>query len=65
VINVILLYPDGQRKEVILEGVPQKGDTIRLVGDRVALIVEHRLWMESGGGGNAPATLISVRPVPD
>jgi hypothetical protein len=65
VINVILLYPDGQRKEVILEGVPQKGDTIRLKGDMTALVVEHRLWMEGGGNGHAPATLISVRPVPD
>lgn len=58
---MILLYPDGQRKEVILAGVPVTGDTIRLKDDPRSLVVEHRLWMESGNGAE-PVALISVRP---
>jgi hypothetical protein len=57
---VILLYPDGQRREVILAGIPVKGDTIRLASDPRSLVVEHRLWMESGNGAE-PVALISVR----
>lgn len=57
---VILLYPDGQRKEVILAGVPAAGDTIRL-RNSPPLDVEHVLWMESSNG-QEPAVLVSVRP---
>jgi hypothetical protein len=59
-ILVILLYPDGQRREVILSGIPDKGDTIRLRNDNNVLVVEHRLWMESVNGVE-PALLVSVR----
>jgi hypothetical protein len=60
-ILVILLYPDGQRKKVILSGVPVRGDTIRLTDDTTPLVVTHRLWMEASNGAE-PAALISVRP---
>jgi hypothetical protein len=60
---VILLYPDGQRREAILAGVPVTGDTIRLKDDPHPLVVEHRLWMESGNGAE-PVALISVRKAP-
>ena len=60
---VILLYPDGQRRKVILAGVPGKGDEILLRGDDDRLVVEHRLWMESSNG-REPGVLVSVRPVP-
>jgi hypothetical protein len=59
-ILVILLYPDGQRKEVILAGVPRVGETVRLKGDRHPLVIEHVLWMESSNG-QEPAVLVSVR----
>jgi hypothetical protein len=59
-ILVILLYPDGQRREVILAGIPAKGDTIRLKSDSQTLVVEHRLWMEASNGAE-PMMLISVR----
>lgn len=63
VMLVILLYPDGQRREAILAGVPREGETIRLKGDRKPLGVEHVLWMESSNG-REPAVLISVRAAP-
>jgi hypothetical protein len=63
VILVILLYPDGQRREVILEGIPRMGETIRLrCGD--VLNVEHVLHMEASGHEREPTALISVRQVP-
>jgi len=59
---VILLYPDGQRREVILAGVPRAGETIRLAaGNGPPLVVEHVLWMQAANG-HEPAVLISVRP---
>jgi hypothetical protein len=64
-ILVILVYPDSQRRHVILDGIPARGDTILVKGERRSLMVEHRLWMEKENGGIEPATLISVRPVPD
>jgi hypothetical protein len=63
VISVILLYPNGQRREVILETIPVEGDDILLKDDRVPLHVEHRLHMEAGDS-HGPSTLISVRPIP-
>jgi hypothetical protein len=62
VILVILLYPDGQRREVILAGVPRVGETIRLRNERKPLVIEHILWMESSNGAE-PSVLVSVRPV--
>ena len=58
---MILLYPDGQRREVILSTIPTRGDTILLRGDKKSLVVEHRLFMEASNGVE-PAVLISVRP---
>ena len=65
---MILLYPNGQRREVILDGIPGKDDTILLKNETVPLVVEHVLWMETGGpGGRArkgPQVLLSVRAAP-
>ncbi len=61
---VILLYPDGQRREAILAGVPHVGETVRLKGSREPLlVVEHVLWMESSNG-HEPVALVSVRALP-
>jgi hypothetical protein len=63
VILVILLYPDGQRSEIILAGVPRVGETIRLSVGSSPLSVEHVLWM-GASNGHEPSVLISVRPAP-
>ena len=57
---VILLYSNGQRREVILSGVPQKGDTILLKKADKTLEVTHVLWMEASNG-HEPTALVSVR----
>ncbi len=62
-INVILLYPNGQRKEVILSGIPRKDETIRLRNGEV-LNVEHVLHMEANNGVE-PDALVSVRRMPE
>jgi hypothetical protein len=59
---VILLYPDGQRKEIILATVPRENETIRL-RDGQSLVVEHVLHMEAENG-HEPAVLVSVRKSP-
>lgn len=61
-ILVILLYPNGQRKEVILAGVPAVGHNIQLRRNDETLNVEHVLWMESSNGAE-PSVLVSVRKV--
>lgn len=60
-ILVVLLYPDGQRREVILAAVPRIGETIRLKGSHdPLLVIEHVLWMEASNGLE-PTVLVSVR----
>ena len=61
---VILLYPNGQRREVVLSGIPQKGDTILLKRADRTLVVEHVLWMEASNG-QQPNALLSVREAPE
>jgi len=61
VILLTLLYPDGQRRESILAGVPRKGDTVRLRGHGRPLVVEAVEWMEADNGIE-PIILVSVRP---
>ena len=55
-ITVIVSYPNGERNEVILAGVPRIGESLRLNDsndyNRPSYIVEHVIWTE-GGGGNA------------
>jgi hypothetical protein len=63
VILVILLYPDGQRREAVLAGVPRNGETVRLKDDRALLVIEHVLWMEASNGAE-PSVLLSVRQMP-
>jgi hypothetical protein len=60
---VILLFPNGQRKEVILSATPRKGEQVLLEGANKALSVENVLWMEASNG-HGPVALISVREVP-
>jgi hypothetical protein len=59
---VILLYPNGQRREIILSGDPRKGDQILPEGSAKPLTVENVLWMEAANG-HGPAALVSVREV--
>jgi hypothetical protein len=61
VILVKLLFPDGQRRDVILPGVPREGDSIRLKGREKPLVVEQVMWMEADNGVE-PIVLVSVRP---
>lgn len=62
-IRVVLSFDNGQRQEVVLAGVPDVGDTIRLANgaQEPSLTVEHVLWME-GAGGADPSVIIVVRP---
>lgn len=63
-IQLIVLFPNGVRQEVLLAGVPRVGEHIRLKNgpEAVALIVEHVLWMEVS---TEPVVIISVRPNPN
>jgi hypothetical protein len=66
VILVVLKYPNGQTQEVLLAGVPRKGEQVRTNGnvDAPSLDVEHVLWMQGRRGSNAPdpIVIVSVRP---
>ncbi len=60
-ITVIVSYPNGEREEVILAGVPRIGESVRLnSGDpsQAAFIVEHVIWTEGGGNGRRDAEVI-------
>ena len=64
-IVVCLVYPNGQRQEVLLAGTPRVGDHVRLanadLGDP-SLIVEQVLWQEALAGKVEPYVIIVVRP---
>lgn len=63
-ILVTLTHPNGQREEVLLAGVPRKGESIRLIDGTTsgpALIVEHVLWMQGGRSDPEPTVMIVVR----
>jgi hypothetical protein len=64
VTTITLSFPNGSRQDVLLAGVPRKGDHIRLNGNGAApsLVVEHILWMEDRGRSPEPTVLIVVRP---
>jgi hypothetical protein len=60
---IILSYPNGQREEVLLTGVPRVGEHIRLATTDPAdpsLVVEQVLWMEANAA--APSVIVAVRP---
>jgi len=64
-INVIISHPNGQRQEVLLAGVPRKGEHVRLSRSEVSgpsLVVEHILWVEGYGNSREPSVVIAVRP---
>jgi len=65
-IVVTLSHPNGQQQEVILAGVPRKGESIRLTNGLTdpALMVEHVLWMEGKLRGDEPQVVLIVRPHP-
>ena len=63
-INVIISFPNGNRQEVLLAGVPRVGESIRLRGksaDSPSLIVEHILWQEGRGDPPDPDIIVVVR----
>jgi len=65
VIRVVLSFPNGERQEVLLAGVPRAGDSIRLTngaGTTPSYAVEHVLWMEVDGSSHDPGILVMVRP---
>jgi len=64
-ITVTLAWPSGERREILLAGVPRIGDHIRLrngPGDQ-PLAVEMVMWSESPGRGREPGVIVAVRPV--
>ena len=64
-IRVVLTFPNGQRREVLLAGVPRIGDSIRLEngpGTSPSFMVEHVLWMEWSNAGSDPSVVVVVRP---
>jgi hypothetical protein len=60
---VLLLYPNGQRQDILLAGIPRIGEQIRLDNgpDAKALTVEHVLWIEGRGRAADPEVILSVR----
>ena len=59
---VILAYPNGQRRNVLLRSYPRAGDLVRPTNGETddPLIVEHVLWMESEC--DQPSMIAVVRP---
>jgi hypothetical protein len=67
VIQVLLLYPNGQRQEILLAGIPRVGERIRLDDSKPtssSLIVEQVLWVEGTGRTPDPEVILSVRKTP-
>jgi hypothetical protein len=64
VIEVILLYPDGDRRDALLREVPRVGEHIRLAdadSGTPSLEVEDILWVEGSGRTPEPTVIVSVR----
>jgi hypothetical protein len=64
---VLLLYPNGQRQDILLAGIPRVGEHVRLANgpDTRSLVVEHVLWLEGSGRSPDPEVILSVRKVPE
>jgi hypothetical protein len=61
-IQIEIVYPNGQRQDVLLAGVPRVGEHIRLrngPGQSPSYVVEHVLWIE---GAPEPDVVVAVRP---
>jgi hypothetical protein len=63
-IVVTLSYPNGQRRKVLLAGVPREGEHIRLENGagEPSLVVDQVLWMEQEDDQPEPIVLIMVHP---
>jgi hypothetical protein len=64
VIEVILVYPNGNRRDALLRDVPRMGEHIRLADDdpeTPTLEVEDVLWIEGHGRAPDPEVIVSVR----
>ena len=62
-ITVTLSHPNGQRQEVLLAGVPRKGDHIRLTnGVSPSLEVLHVLWLQGTISSPEPDVIVVVQP---
>ena len=63
-INVTIAFPNGNRQEVLLAGVPRVGESIRLRNrnaESPSLVVEHILWQEGRGDPPEPTIVVVVR----
>jgi hypothetical protein len=65
--GLILLFPNGDSRPIVLKGVPRVGETIRLKpepdlepAEPQQLEVEHVLWLEADVGAE-PTVLLSVK----
>jgi hypothetical protein len=67
-IEVVISFPGGVRREVVLAGVPRVGEHIRLsdiAPTDPPLLVEYVLWCEgSNGASSAPMVILVVKPHP-
>jgi hypothetical protein len=67
-ITITISHPNGEREEVLLSGIPRKGDSIRTRkadASSPALIVEHVLFEEGGRGKADPVCVAFVRHAPN
>lgn len=66
IVKVTLAYPNGQRDDVQLAGVPRVGEQVRRLNgpESSALVVEYVVWMEGSGADREPAVLVGVRHHP-
>jgi hypothetical protein len=63
--SVVLAYPNGRQREVLLAGVPRVGEHIRLADSKVdepSLEVDFVLWSEGEGRNPDPTVVVSVHP---
>jgi hypothetical protein len=64
--RVTLAYPGGSRREVLLAGVPRKGEHVRVVSgrdqpDAPVLVVESVTWVEGDEKPPEPIVIVAVR----
>jgi len=61
----VIISQGGQRREVILSGVPRVNEHIRLSTDELgdpSLVVDDVLWTEGNGKGVGPEVVVLVHP---
>ena len=59
---MLLLYPNGQRQDILLAGIPRQGEYIRLDnGPNIPpLVIDSVLWLEGRGRAPEPEVILSV-----